>query len=235
MRVSVIVPSYNRAEYLPRAVESLALQEAGDMEVLVVDDGSTDDTEARVRELAAAYPALYIRFIRQEHAGISAARNRGILESKGDWIAFLDSDDLWHPDKIKKQQAYLEKHPLCKIVFTRYENFLDDPESGQDSGQKQLMDSKDLWYLASALVRRELFETNGLFSLELTVDEDTEWVLRNRILGVDTSSHVEEALYFRRVHGDNISLRYLERKKKRVGSIIALAVRNAKQVREKKP
>lgn len=234
MKVSVIVPSYNRAAYLPMALESLAAQEgAADLDVIVIDDGSSDDTRERVREFQTACPDLPLRYFYQDHAGISAARNRGILSAEGDWIAFLDSDDLWHPEKLKRQLAYLKEHPLCQIVFARYENFIDLPEGAPDGDQKKITELTDHRYLASALVRKELFETNGPFSPELTVGEDTEWVLRNRILGVDTDCCVEETLYFRRVHEDNISLRYMERTKERIGSIIALAAYKAKLNRRK--
>lgn len=235
MTVSVIVPAYNREAFLGEALESLAAQkEAGDLEVIVVDDGSADGTGERVREFREAHPELPVHYIFQEHAGISAARNRGILEAKGDWIAFLDSDDLWHPEKLKKQRAYLEEHPCCRIVFTRYENFADLPEGGPGEGEKRILESEDPWYLACALAEKRLFEEGGLFSMELTVGEDDEWVLRNKILGVDISHRVEETLYFRRVHGGNISLGHRSDEKKRIGSFIALAVRNADRIRRKK-
>lgn len=104
--VSVIIPTYNRALSIREAVDSVLDQTFSDFEVIVVDDGSTDDTPARL--------AVYgdrIRVIRQVNAGVSAARNAGLAAAQGIWIAFLDSDDLWLPDKLAHQLSELGKYP----------------------------------------------------------------------------------------------------------------------------
>jgi GT2 family glycosyltransferase len=106
--VSVVVPTYNRADLLGRAVESALAQTAPVREILIVDDGSTDDT-ARV---AAAFPAP-VRYIRQANGGVATARNTGIAASAGQWVAFLDSDDEWMPDKVAAQMAALAARPEC--------------------------------------------------------------------------------------------------------------------------
>jgi glycosyltransferase involved in cell wall biosynthesis len=98
--VSVVIPTYNRAEWLPATVESVLRQTHPADEILIVDDGSRDDTEAVCR----AFPAP-VRYVRQENAGVSAARNRGVREARGEWVAFLDSDDLWDPAKLEVQLA----------------------------------------------------------------------------------------------------------------------------------
>ncbi|MEO8140743.1 MAG: glycosyltransferase [Gemmatimonadota bacterium] len=98
--VSVVIPSYNRAGWLPGAVASVLAQTAPPLEILIVDDGSTDNSA----EVCAGFPAP-VRYIRQPNAGVSAARNRGIAEAKGEWIALLDSDDLWIPEKLAVQLA----------------------------------------------------------------------------------------------------------------------------------
>src|SRR5574340_444159 len=108
--VSVIIPTYNRAALVPEAVASVLGQTWREFEVLVVDDGSTDGT------LAALAPyAGQIRFLRREsRGGVSAARNTGIAAARGEWLAFLDSDDLWRPEKLARQMAYLLARPgLC--------------------------------------------------------------------------------------------------------------------------
>ena len=101
--VTVIIPTYNRAELLERALTSVLAQSRLPDEVLVVDDGSADDTAARVRE---GFPS--VRLLEQENAGVSAARNRGIREASGEWLAFLDSDDEWAPTKLETQMRQLE-------------------------------------------------------------------------------------------------------------------------------
>ncbi len=98
--ITVVIPTYNRAEWLPATVESVLQQTRPADEILIVDDGSRDDTETVCR----AFPAP-VRYVRQANAGVSAARNRGVREARGEWIAFLDSDDLWEPAKIEVQTA----------------------------------------------------------------------------------------------------------------------------------
>ena len=100
--VSVIIPTYNRGRWLPATVASVLAQTLPSLEILIVDDGSTDDTAAVCAEFS--YP---VRYIRQDNAGVGAARNRGAAEARGEWLAFLDSDDLWTPDKLEVQLAAL--------------------------------------------------------------------------------------------------------------------------------
>jgi len=101
--VSVVVPSFNRARWLPHTVESILRQTFRVHEILIVDDGSTDDTE----QVCASLPAP-CRYVRQDNRGAAAARNRGMREAAGEWIAFVDSDDLWEPSKLEVQLAALE-------------------------------------------------------------------------------------------------------------------------------
>jgi len=105
--VSVIIPAYNAAATITQTLASAQAQTHADIEILVVDDGSTDDTPAMVQHLAAADPR--IRLIRQANAGVAAARNRGWREAQGDLLAFLDADDLWAPAKIERQVDALAK------------------------------------------------------------------------------------------------------------------------------
>lgn len=104
-KISVVVPTFNRADVLRRALVSILGQTLPPLEVVVVDDGSTDETERVVRELGSEL----IRYVRQpQRLGAQAARNRGIREAHGDWIAFQDSDDEWLPDKLERQVALIE-------------------------------------------------------------------------------------------------------------------------------
>lgn len=104
-QVSVIIPTYNRARYVTEAIDSVLAQTYQDYEVIVIDDGSTDNT----REVLEPYMDR-IRYIRQENAGVSAARNRGIGEAQGQWLAFLDSDDIWLPEKLESHTAFIVEH-----------------------------------------------------------------------------------------------------------------------------
>ncbi len=112
--VSVIIPTHNRSRFVKEAVDSVLAQE-GDvpMEVIVVDDGSTDNTAA----VLSAYGSK-VRWVFQVRKGVSAARNHGARMARGQWLAFLDSDDLWLPGKLKDQMAYMERNPHLKISQT---------------------------------------------------------------------------------------------------------------------
>ena len=114
--ISVLIPTYNRAHCVSRAIESALQQTYANIEVIVVDDGSTDNTEEIVRQKFGSHKQLV--YIRQDNAGVSAARNHGIRIAKGDYIAPLDSDDSWEPWKLEMQVACLVAHPELALVST---------------------------------------------------------------------------------------------------------------------
>ena len=115
-RICVIIPTYNSARFLPEAVESALYQTFSPEEVIVVDDGSTDNTEDVLEPFRGR-----IHYIRQENQGPAVARNRGISEAKGDLIAFLDADDVWVPDKSEKQVDLLMENPRIGLVHSLYD------------------------------------------------------------------------------------------------------------------
>src|SRR5260370_32555542 len=125
--VSVIIPTYNSAAYLGEAIHNVLAQTFQDFEVIVVDDASTDNTKEVVGLIGKR-----IRYIRQDRAGPSTARNHGILESSGDLIAFLDADDVWLPTKLAKQVDSLKQHPEAVLVYTDY-NRSSEPGSSNES------------------------------------------------------------------------------------------------------
>jgi glycosyltransferase involved in cell wall biosynthesis len=112
--VSVIIPTYNRSRYLREAVESV-LSQAGvhEVEIIVVDDGSTDDTPAVMKDYGDR-----LHYVAKAHGGVSSARNEGIRHAKGEWLAFLDSDDLWLPGKLAAQRDFFHRYPDMKICQT---------------------------------------------------------------------------------------------------------------------
>jgi glycosyltransferase involved in cell wall biosynthesis len=113
--VSIILPTYNRAGLLPRSIESLLGQTYGDFELIVVDDGSQDDTAIVVAKFADKR-IRYVRHIRNR--GVAAARNTGLTEVHGAYIAFQDSDDQWMPEKLERQMRAFEKHPEAAVVYS---------------------------------------------------------------------------------------------------------------------
>jgi len=114
--VSVIIPAYNCADLLVQAVESVRAQTYQDFEVLIVDDGSTDDTWQAAERLARSWAK--VRAFRIEHAGLASARNHALRHMAGQWIALLDADDLWLPQKLQRCMDYLAQHPHLGIVYT---------------------------------------------------------------------------------------------------------------------
>lgn len=112
MTVSVVIPCYNRAHILGRAVESALRQTVSPHEIIIVDDGSQDNSAEVARQFGAP-----VRVICQENAGAAAARNRGLAEATGEWIAFLDSDDEWATDKLERQFAAAARFPAAQLVF----------------------------------------------------------------------------------------------------------------------
>ena len=198
--ISIIMPTYNRAGYIEEALDSIKKQTFTDYEIIVVDDGSTDNT----KEILENYSG--IRYLLLEHGGIATARNAAVKAARGKWIAFLDSDDLWKEDKLQKQVDYLHTHPDCRIVYTKFSNFTEIPEDELDERQKELLQTDDIsWYLPSALVDARLFDEVGLFDKKWEPNDDTEWNFRLKFYKINMNHCINEVLYLRRVHVSNIS------------------------------
>lgn len=179
--VSVIIPTYNRADLVQEAVASVLAQSFRDFEVLVVDDGSTDGTEA-----ALAPYASRLRLLRREsRGGVSAARNTGIKAARGEWLAFLDSDDLWLPDKLSRQLAYLARHPelnLCQTeeTWVRGGVRVNPPLSHRKVGGRIFFPSLERCLVSpsAVILHRRLFEEHGGFDEDLPAAEDYDLWLR---------------------------------------------------------
>lgn len=123
--ISVVIPYYNRQHTLQRALDSVKNQTVQDFEIVVVDDGSTDGSFALVEAYKQANPELRIEHLHQSNAGPSAARNNGVRHAAGAFIAFLDSDDSWAPDKLQIQYAFMNAHPEILMTGTNYTVSLD--------------------------------------------------------------------------------------------------------------
>lgn len=179
MLVSVIIPSFNRCGLLPRAIDSVFSQQGVDLEVFVVDDGSTDGTECLIRD---SYPE--VNYIKQGNAGVSAARNTAIKKAKGTWIALLDSDDEWLPNKLSEQLLELEKRNL-HVCHTQEIWIRDGVRVNQMNKHKKqggFIFERCLPLCAmspsSILMHRDVFERVGLFDEALPACEDYDLWLR---------------------------------------------------------
>ena len=118
MRVSVIIPTYNRGSLIDRAIGSVLRQTWEEWDLWVVDDGGDDETADRVATQARGLPAGRINYTRTSHRGVSAARNTGVASSTGSHLAFLDSDDEWVPEKLAAQNEYRKRHPGFPLVYS---------------------------------------------------------------------------------------------------------------------
>ncbi len=196
--VSVIVPMYNGAEFLGEALASVRGQvDHRPVELIVVDDGSRDSSA----EVAASYRPTRERT--QPHQGVAAARNLGLAAATGDFIAFLDQDDWWEPDKLRRQVTYALEQPDVDVVFTRQRFFL-HPGAGTPAWlTTNLLDSAQAGRTPSTLlVRKTLFARLGLFNPELALTSDTDWFERAQAAGVQLHE-LPAALTHRRVHAGN--------------------------------
>jgi len=191
-RVSVVIPTYNSAGTVVRAIESVLAQTYQNFELIVVDDGSTDDTQQQVQ------PYLNrLTYVWQENQERSAARNHGITISRGEFIAFLDADDWWLPQKLEKQVAALESYPTAGIAYTwmfkadRDENILgllkDNRSNECIPGEEAFVDlalGRRLTGAGStALVRRSSLEAAGGFDVAIPGPEDWEFCMRIALYG----------------------------------------------------
>lgn len=178
--VSVIIPTYNRWPRLRAAVDSVLAQRYGDFELLVVDDGSTDETAGELKKYGAR-----LRYFYQGRGGVAAARNLGVRQSRGRLIAFLDSDDLWHPDKLAVQVGFMEAHPevaICQTdeVWIRHGARVNPKAKHKKPSGDIFYRSLELCLVSpsAVMMTQSLFERSGGFDEALPVCEDYDLWLR---------------------------------------------------------
>jgi glycosyltransferase involved in cell wall biosynthesis len=200
--VSVIIPAYNCERYLAEAISSVLAQTYRPIEILVVDDGSTDGTA----DVAHRFENT-VEYHRQPHRGPGAARNAGIDLSQGDYIAFLDADDLWEEDKLTLQMASFDESPALDVVFGHVEHFY-SPELEADAALQMHSPSDPLpgYYASAMLVKRDVFQRVGPFDENLRVGEFVDWY--SRAMDADlVSLMLQDILVRRRIHGGNLTIR----------------------------
>jgi glycosyltransferase involved in cell wall biosynthesis len=202
--VTALIPTYNSETYICDAVDSVLAQTFPVREIIVVDDGSTD----RTQEVLAKYKTK-IKYIRQVNAGPPAARNAGIARATGEFIALLDSDDLWVPQKLQLQMEYIDKHPECGLVYTDMKTFDDTgiiEESVKMSRNLTLpsgrifpqMFVETLFQTSAVLIRKSCIDRVGGFDTSLRMGDDYEFFLR--IARHYELGYVDEPLVLYRQH-----------------------------------
>ena len=153
-RVSVIIPTYNCARYLSRAIDSVCAQTYKDYEILLVDDGSTDDT----KDVAMQY-GRKVAYLYQQNRGVSAARNHAISKASGEFLAYLDADDMWYPEKLERQVAFLDTHQECGMVHSEISVINDQDETLHVCFNQETKRPVPQGYCIQALLRRSHIQT----------------------------------------------------------------------------
>ncbi len=207
--VTVIVTTFNRKQWVERAVCSILEQTRPANEIIVVDDGSTDETGEKIQK---CFPQ--IRYIRQENQGISAARNTGIEKASGEWIGFLDSDDTWLPKKLENQIQALKENPEYRICHTneiwiRRGRRVNPKKVHQKFGGDMFEKCLPLCLISpsSILIHRQIFDRLGMFDTQLPVCEDYDLWLR--VSAFYPVLYIEEPLVVKYGgHKDQLSHKY---------------------------
>lgn len=196
--LSVIIPVYNAGHFLREALESVLIQSYRPMEVIVIDDGSTDDSAEIFRSFKE------IRYIYQENAGPASARNRGVAVANGEYIGFHDADDVCLPTRFAEQMDILLNNPNLELAFSRIQNFVEPGVVVPTYLQTPELMKPRMGFVSSAVVYRDVFDKVGLFNEELTIGEDFEWIVRAGERKICSCS-LTDVLVMRRLHDLNLS------------------------------
>jgi glycosyltransferase involved in cell wall biosynthesis len=196
--ISVVIPVFNREKYLTGAIKSVLAQEYPRLEIIIVDDGSTDQSATIAKSFQE------VRYFFQKNGGPAAARNKGIMEAKGDVLAFIDSDDLWTSDKIAVQLQKMKEDPSLQMILGRIQYFRETHQQGEgETDMEWLQDPIVAVNFGNALIKRPAFEKVGLLDISLTFGEDMDWFLRAREKEIPTFFQKEVTLLYRK-HEENM-------------------------------
>ena len=197
--VSVVIPVFNGERFLREAVQSVLDQKYSPIEIIIVDDGSTDGTATVARSLGET-----VRYLRQENQGPAAARNRGIEHAQGSLIAFADADDLWPSKKLELQLPYLINDAAIEIVMGRIQQVrLSKTVNGQTQAEEFAEPAFSV-NLGSAVIRKSVFERVGLFDETMRYSEDVDWFMRAREAGAAIVTIDAVTLLYRQ-HEENMT------------------------------
>lgn len=192
--ISVIIPVYNGEDFIGSAIQSVINQKYHPLEIIVIDDGSTDSTFETVKGFSGN-----IRIYQQAHSGVTPARNYGLEKASGELISFIDADDVWTRNKIALQTGYFKKNQTFEVVigFLLHKSFSNPDELSEIN----LKDERGAFalQLGCALIKKEVFEIVGNFDECMKMSEDIDWFLRAREKGINVFVH-PEIVQFYRIH-----------------------------------
>lgn len=205
VKVSVVIPSYNSARYLTAAIDSVLAQTYENFEILVVDDGSTDETKDVLKRYENS-----IRYLYKPNGGVSSARNHGIENAKGEYLAFLDADDAWLPEKLEKQIIELEKNAgrACYAAFTACDEKLNplrvvQNQRSENALRDLLVRGNVIGTPSAVIIEKKLLKEIGGFDLGLS--QCADWEMWVRVAAHAEFFGVEESLVLYREHESNMS------------------------------
>jgi len=198
--VSVVLSVHNGQRFLAQALESILQSERPPLEILVIDDGSTDAT------IEIARKAPLTRVISQPQGGIAKARNHGVSLARGEFIAFNSYDDIWAPEKLDRQVAFMGSNPNIDIAVCMMRHFLEAGSEMPRGFRRELLDKPVPGFIPEAMIaRRTVFARIGLFDTSYATSEDTDWFSRAIDAGLEMAV-IPDVLLHKRVHGTNTSL-----------------------------
>ncbi len=212
--VTCIIPAFDREEYIAEAVDSVLNQSYGNIEIIVVDDGSTDNTPG----ILSSYNGK-IKILRQQNSGASAARNMGISKASGDFISFLDSDDLWEKNKIALQMECFQNNPEIDVCLCNTKIFSEKEIINLD--RKYIIATP--YHLCSILIRKDALDKVGYFRTDLKFGEDTDFFLRINKMGIPLKI-LQDKLVSIRIHKNNLTGNFKVRDREEVFSGIKNAL-----------
>ncbi|NEP72062.1 MAG: glycosyltransferase family 2 protein [Okeania sp. SIO2G4] len=197
--ISVIVPAYNAEEYLEEALQSISKQNYEPLEIIVIDDGSTDKTASIAKGFSDK-----INYIYQENSGPAAARNTGIKIAQGEYIAFLDSDDIWGDNHLEILLNYLTQEPDLEAAMGRVQCMVVKENQQGKKIFEEFGEATINVNLGAGIYKKSVFIKQGYFDPNLQQSEDVDWFMRNKEAGIKIAMLEETTLYYR-LHQDNIS------------------------------
>jgi glycosyltransferase involved in cell wall biosynthesis len=204
--VSVVIPVNDGERYLREAIDSVVAQQGVAVEVIVIDDGSNDASAA----VAESYgPPVVCHSVRRSR-GPGAARNLGVARATGEYLGFLDADDVWAPSKLFRQVAVMRAQPPSDLVFGAVRHFISPDLDAESAARLHCPEGTQHGYLAGALLtRRDVFERIGSFREDLRVGEVVDWLARAREAGL-REVMLPEVVFERRLHRTNLGRRRRE-------------------------
>jgi glycosyltransferase involved in cell wall biosynthesis len=199
--ISCIVPVFNGERFVREALESILAQTHRPLEIIVADDGSSDGTAAIVAGFGDR-----VRYLKQSNKGPATARNLGLSVATGDFVAFLDADDLWHREKLERQLARFQARPELDYCVTHAQNFWIAEMAGEAKGYQRhrIAGSLPGYVTQTLMARRALFEAVGVFDPALGHGDSTDWFLRAAERGA-VMELLSDVLLYRRLHPANLS------------------------------